>query len=152
MPSDPLHDLQAAARRYARHVLPGVAARSLIIRDEHREAIAQVRIPACDGEVKTLEPEVREGWDFSRKVPRYNGTDCPDITGKPLAVLRILAEASGQVSVEELRKAAWDGYPADDSTIRGAVASLRKKLEKLWPDWEGDVIVSHGAGYGLEIR
>lgn len=150
--SDPLHDLQAAARRYAKHVLPGVAARSLVIRDEHREPIAQVRIPACaGGEAEVAAPEVRPGWDFSHRIPRFDGTECPDIAGRPLAVLRVLAEAAGPVSVEELR-AAWDGYSADDSTIRGAVASLRKKLEKLWPDWEGDLIVSTGAGYGLEIR
>lgn len=149
--SDPLHDLQAAARRYARHVLPGSVPRSLIIRDEHREMIAQVRVPACAGEVEPVSPEVRPGWDFSKKIPRFDGAECPDIAGRPLAVLRVLAEAAGPVSVEELR-AAWDGYSADDSTIRGAVAALRKKLEKLWPDWEGDLIVSTGAGYGLEIR
>lgn len=153
MPTDPLHDLQSAARRYARHVLPGSVARRIIIVDEHRERIAEVRIPACEDRdaAPSLVPDVRPGWDFTSRIARYDGTECPDIVGRPLAVLRVLAEANGPVSVDELR-AAWDGYQADESTIRGAVASLRRKLAKLWPDWEGEIIVSTGAGYGLELR
>jgi DNA-binding response OmpR family regulator len=151
MAGDPLHELQASVRRYARHVLPGSHARRCVILDEHQEEIAAVRVPACEGkDAETLAPEVVSGWDFRGHLPRFDGVEYP-ISGRPLAVLRVLGEASGSVSVEDLR-AVWDKFDVSDSTIRGAVADLRKRLEKLWPDWEGDVIEATGNGYSLHIR
>lgn len=148
--TDPLHDLQAAARRYARHVLPGAACRRVILFDDHKQKVCDVLLPACAGSDEPLVPEVKPGWDFSRTVPRFDGAECA-IHGRPLAVLRMLAEADGPVSVEDLR-AAWDGYQAGDSTIRSMVGELRKKMQKLFPMWEGDVLPSTGAGYELGIR
>lgn len=150
MATDPLHDLQAAVRRYARHVLPGVPPRRVIILDESGERIAEVRTPACEDKASPLVPEVRPGWDFSGTLPRFDGTECM-IHGRPLAVLKMLAEADGPVKVEDLRRA-WDGYQAGDSTIRSMVVELRKTLKRLFPSWEGDLVASTGAGYALELR
>jgi len=147
---DPLHVLQDAARTYGRHVFSGYFAGTLKLYDDAGRKVAEVMVPPCMAPTEPFAPEVRPGWDFSRKVPRFDGQEHA-ITGRPLTVLRALAGASGPVPVEELREA-WDGYQASDSTIRGTVADLRKRLESLWPEWEGDVIESTGAGYVLHVR
>lgn len=149
MPND-LPALQRLAFLVGRQIAPNDTPVELVLK---LASGRKARLPVLEQHepVAATEAEVRPGWDFSRRVPRYDGVEYPEIAGRPLAVLRVLAEANGPVNVDELRKA-WDGYAADESTIRGAVAALRKKLVKLFPDFEGDPIISTGAGYGLEIR
>lgn len=111
-----------------------------------------VRLPVHqDDAPATLEPEVRPGWDFSRKVPRFDGTERPEIVGRPLAVLKLLAEADEPVGVEDLR-AAWGDYTPEEKSVRNMVGELKKVLRALWPHWEGELITGTGAGYRLEIR
>jgi hypothetical protein len=151
MPSDPVQALQAAARRVGCHLVPSAKVGRVVIHDDAGNTILDVMVPPGDVQVDERgEEEVKPGWDFSGGTPRFNGDDKP-IYGRPLAVLKNLARTAGPVPVEDLR-AEWDGYQASDSTIRGTVAELKKKLAKLFPDWEGDAVTSTGGGYKLEIR
>lgn len=151
MPTDPLHQLQAAARSYGDYVYPGFAIRTCVLLDDAGRRI-EVLVPPCsgDGSDGPGEPDEIAGWDFSRSVPRFEGVEYP-ISGRQLKVLKILAEADGPVPVEDLR-AAWDGYNAGDGTIRELVRELKLKLKKLFPARESEPIESTGAGYALGIR
>lgn len=102
-------------------------------------------------EFAAIQPEVKAGWDFARKIPRFDGKEFPEIAGRSLAVLRVLAEAPGPVDVDGLR-AAWPDYQPAENSIRNQVGELRKLLKRLWSDWSGDPLPASGSGYSLEIR
>lgn len=156
--SDPLHELQSAARKYAAHVLPGVVARRLIILDEHRERIAEVRIPACaEGETvgvgpapPTIAPLALPGWDFSAPTPRFDGQPIA-IHGRKRDLLKLLAESPIPLSVEQM-KAAWGpDYTPEPGSVRWTVGDLRRALTSLFPGC-GDPVHNDDAGYSLTIR
>jgi hypothetical protein len=152
--SDPLHDLQISARRYANCVVPGSIVRRVVILDDHREKIAEIRVPPCGiapDDPPASPPGHRPGWDFSAGVPQYDGATVP-IAGRPLDVLRALAESEKPLKIEELRKI-WGGYDVGESTIRFAIKELRKRLGELFPSWEeGDAVPAGPHGYSLLIR
>ena len=150
--TDPLREFQAAARRYARHVLPGSVPRRVIVIDERGERIADVRIPNDGGDVWPTPESLatpKAGWDFSGAVPRFDGA-IVSIHGKKLDLLRLLVEANSPLSIDKLR-AAWDGYPAEESTIRWTLGELRKSLTQLFPGLE-EPVPSGPGGYTIAIR
>lgn len=153
---DPLHAFQAAARAYALAVHPHAIPKRVVIYDADGGRIVEVRLHNGCGattppEFAALASDVKAGWDFSRKVPVFDGKHLPEIAGRSLAVLRVLAEAPGPVDVDGLR-AAWPDYAPAENSIRNQVAELRKLLKRLWPDWSGDPLPASGSGYSLEIR
>lgn len=163
MSNDPLHDFQRAARRLAGHIAPGVSPRWCQIMDDDQHTIATVRIASCvacsDGPAvaggpaaatASLEPDLRPGWDFTRAVPRFDGDEVK-LAGRPLDVLKLLHAADGPLKVDALRKI-WDGYDVGESTIRYAIAELRKKLAEQFTSWEGEFVANGPHGYTLEFR
>lgn len=153
MSSDPLRQLQAAARKCGRHAMPGTTIRRVILLDDANRKVVDVAVPAAPDEPaeRVLEPQVRPGWDFSANVPLFDGAPVP-IAGRGREVLKVLAEADGPVTTDQLRELVWQGYDATDSAIRYQVVELRKKLLKMFPGWEGDPIPASGNGFTLQLR
>lgn len=157
--NDALRRLQDAAREYAKLVHGEASPRRVIILDEHRERIAEVRIPACAGEslpavgpVPTLPPTAaQQGWDFSEPWPRLDGT-LLKISGKPLELLKVLAAAKGPMSVDELRRKAWPEYLAEDITIRWTIGKLKALLKAEVPLCEEPITTRPEGGYVLTLR
>lgn len=151
-PADPLRQLQVSARRYGRLVLPGSDIRRVIVLDAAGHKVADVAVPPGDDTPERgPDPEVQPGWDFAGNVPLFDGRPVP-IAGRGREVLKVLAEADGPVTTDQLREAVWAGYDASDSAIRFQVVELRKKLLKAFPGWEGDPVPASGAGFELAIR
>lgn len=152
MSNHPLRDLQAAARAALRHVAPGSLPGEVVVKDQHGHRVISLLIPPTDptdpAEPADPQPE-RPGWDFSRGC-RLDGALVP-IRGRPLDVLRMLAESPGPVPAEQLKKA-WTEYEPSDSTVRYQVGELRKVLAKLFPGFEGDIVEATGGGYLLHLR
>jgi DNA-binding response OmpR family regulator len=148
---DPLRALQTAARDYGEMVQPGVHVGRVIIQDANGQQLAALAVPATSRAEHASTPAAPlPGWDFSRATPRLDGTEVP-IYGRPLTVLKILANAGGPVLSKELAKA-WDRYEPSESTVRGQIAELREKLKELFPLREEQITFIAGAGYQLEIR
>lgn len=152
-----LRALQHAAREYARLVHPGTVARRVIILDEYREKIAEIRVPAGDGlpavgTVPTPLPTVPvQGWDFSEPWPRFDGTIL-QVSGKCLELLRALAESKGPLTVDELRRRVWPEYLAEEVTIRWTVKKLRGLLKEQVPLCEEPIVTRPEGGYVLTLR
>jgi hypothetical protein len=161
--TDPLHRLQQAAAASARVIDPGSVAGSVIVLDTHGRKLIELAVPASSAspppalgdEFATPFPVTREepatpGWSFTPTGPKFDGQPIP-IRGRQLDVLRLLIRAEGPLSYAALR-AAWGGYPAEESTVRWTVNELRKTLRTAFPDWETDPISASGDGYLLMIR
>lgn len=144
---DPLHALQAAARSYGQHVLPGVQIERVIVVAAGGVKIASVAVPLCGP--PAIVPVAAEGWDFAPGETRFDGVLIP-IHGQKLALLKVLAEADGPLTVEQLKVAWLDGI-AEDGTIRWTLGELRKALKLLFPGLD-DPITSGPEGYSLALR
>lgn len=151
---DPLQAFQLSARTIGRAVDPGRAVARVVVLDADGRRIIDLAVPpgpvlpvALPAAAEQAPPD---GWDFSTGTARYDGRRV-DVTGRKLALLKVLAEAPGPVPTDDLR-AAWQGYDVSDSGIRWQVVELRKALRRAFPDFEGDPVPASGTGYQLAIR
>ena len=149
---DPLHALQAAARRCARHVAPGCYAARVVILDASGRELLGLTVPvAAVAPVATPEPEPSvAGWSFDNLRPFYDGRPL-DIHGQKLKVLREFVESKEPLSVEALKNRAWKDHRTTDETVRWSVGELRKALRAYFPELE-DPIPNGIDGYSLQIR
>lgn len=151
MNTDPVRSLQLAARVAGRHVAPGIQIVRVVLIDVSGERVLAVNVPlgeASEGPTIDATPEPRPGWDFAGKV-KFDGTTVP-ITGRKVAVLKLLAEARKPLTVDDL-KAAWDGDEVSDENVRWTVGELRKLLLKEFPDWTGTDPIKGTKGEGYEL-
>lgn len=159
---DPLHALQAAARRCARHVAPGCYAARVVILDASGRELLGLTVPAGDdldtpaqvaavAPVATPEPEPPvAGWSFDNLRPFYDGKPL-EIHGQKLKVLREFVESKEPLSVEALKNRAWKDHRTTDETVRWSIGELRKALRAYFPELE-DPIPNGIDGYSLQIR
>src|SRR6185503_7916522 len=138
--------LQAAARAYGKHVFPGVQIERVIVIAAGGVRIASVAVPLCG---ESSPPPVADGWDFSEPMPRYGGVVVP-IKGQRLSLLKLLAEAPGPLTVEQL-KAAWEDGIAEEGTVRWTILKLKEALKSLFPQ-VAEPITNGEGGYSLALR
>lgn len=150
---DLLITLQEAARAYGRLVNPGAIAAEVRIRF-HDGSKASLPVPimaTTPVPAKVYAPTLPEsGWSFFNNRPFYDGKPI-DITGQKLRLLRVIAEAEGPLSVDDLRAKAWRDSRTEEVTIRWSVGELRKELRKLF-DFEDDPIPNGPDGYTLALK
>lgn len=153
--------MQSAAVQYARVVHPGAQPVLIQVRDRHNCVLFSLSIPAGVGAAdptpvpgRAAEPEpppVPAGWAFAGGAARFDGVLVP-VTGRKLDVLRALAGADGPLSADDLRRAAWANYQAEESSVRWTVGELRKVLRAAFPEFPGDPVPADGGGYTLAVR
>jgi hypothetical protein len=92
------------------------------------------------------------GWGFQPGRFAYDGKAYP-LSGRPLQILRLLAEAAGPITVDEIRRAIYAGYDADDTTITSQISRLRSILRELLelPADLNPVMASGDGGYTLNL-
>ncbi len=147
--SDPLRRLQHAARLAAEHVAPGERAGRVVVFDARGARVLDVLVPASAPAPHEPPDAPAAGWVVMDRAATFDGTPV-QLSGRRLDVLRVLVE-NETATVDDLRTA-WDGYQAEESTIRWQVGELRKALKKLFGDFPGELIESTGAGYRLLLR
>lgn len=148
--TEPLKELQRLASRVAGQLAPGEqpARVRVVVYGVTGGRLFDLALP-CLTNIVEAAPITESGWSVRENAVYFNGDALP-IRGRNLDVLRVLIEKD-VATVENLR-VAWDGYKAEDSTIRWQVGELKKVLKKQFPDFEGDVIEGTGNGYRLLIR
>lgn len=146
--TDPVHGLQSFARKFGKHVAPSRAVSKVTISD-HVGEIASLHVSATDEPMIEEEAKAKPGWDFTGLRPRFDGT-LVDISGRKLALLRLLVEADRPLSVDELRPA-WEGSQVEENSIRWQIMELRKALKSQFPGLD-EPIATTTDGYKLTIR
>lgn len=180
---DVIQALQSAARRAGKIVSPGMPIGRIELFDLSGKPVLAVAVPFEEVAVeevwapapsesvqvppKPAAPPAahappKPGWDFSTKpYPLYDGRQI-EIAGRPLDLLKLLAEAERPLTIVEMEKA-WD-YPAaegqtwlppENGTCRWTLGDLRKKLKAAFPDFPGshlDTVKNEGHHYWLTIR
>lgn len=150
-PNDYIRDLQAAARAAAEHCAHQ-SATSVAVFGGGTQLLINVAVPAgpdSKGKVPEPPPLDAPGWHVTDRAAALDGTPVA-LTRRQLDVLRVLVGCD-IASADDLR-AAWDGYPAEEGTIRWQVGELRKALKRQFGDFPGDLIESTGTGYRLLLR
>jgi hypothetical protein len=141
--------IQDAARRFALLVASDITRVTL-----HGPFGKSVTIAITPRDIKTaaeesLTPEVRPGWDFTSHVAKFDGQPI-QIFGRKLGLLRVLAEATGPITIQQM-KAGWHDYDPEDGSVRWTVGDLRKTLKQFFPECE-DPISNDDSGYTLTIK
>ncbi len=70
-----------------------------------------------------------DGWGFRPGEFSLNGT-IYRLGGRDWQILRSIVESSQGITLAELRKKVWDGYPVEDSSLRSAISRLKKRLNE----------------------
>lgn len=157
---DAILELQAAARRVARHIAPGCYAARVVILDHNGRELLGMAVPpgedATTATASTLIVQARQpeppaaGWSFNHTRAFYDGKPL-EIHGQKLKVLRAFVQSAEPLTVEALRKHAWEDVRTEEATVRWTVGELRKSLRAYFPDLE-DPIPNGIDGYALQIR
>jgi hypothetical protein len=148
-PADPIARIQAEARAFAATVDATRIAARVVILDDAGSVLAELAIPV---DIRPRTPgKAGGGWEFPANCVRFEGR-LLKVSGRALDVLRLLAASAVPLGVEQLREA-WGDYPIGDSTVRFAIAELRKRLRAEFPTFtDGDPIENVTGGYWLAIR
>ncbi|MCE9564904.1 MAG: hypothetical protein K8U57_22960 [Planctomycetes bacterium] len=149
--SDPIRLLQDASRQVASHVSPGSLAGRVVVIGIDGRKLLDVTVPVTGSAVAgmAMPPIPISGWEERDGRIFFDG-ERVSVTGRKLDVLRVLI-AHDPAGVNELR-AAWEGYPAEEKTIRWQIGELRKSLKTAFPDYPDDPLPATGEGYSLRIR
>lgn len=134
--------LVECAREYAARVagLPLVSL-VLVLGDGGKR---RIDCPACSL------PPPETGWKFTPAGALHDGRHLR-VGGKQLAVLRLLADASEPMALEEIREKAWDKYTAE-ATVVNCISKLRATLrEQLAMPPDRDPIDATEDGYFLTV-
>lgn len=159
--ADLVRAMQSAAAQFGQIVRPGSVPAIIQVQDAYGLVLFSLSIPAGVGAAdptpvpgRAAEPEpppVPAGWAFAGGAARFDGVLVP-VTGRKLDVLRALAGADGPLSADDLRRAAWANYQAEESSVRWTVGELRKVLRAAFPEFPGDPVPADGGGYTLAVR
>jgi hypothetical protein len=150
--SDPIRQLQYAARQVATQFVPGSAAAVVKIADANGKTLFTIAVPpAVDCPEGEKDPDAAgpAGWDVSERSARYDGKHVA-VAASRLKLLKVLVEAEGALSGKELARLAFAKGTTEDN-VGYHVKSLRGELQAAFPTYEGDPIPSDG-GYLLSLR
>jgi DNA-binding winged-HTH domains len=152
MPTDPVEQLQSAARQVAGRFVPGALPVRVAILGADGEPLFVVAVPqvACESRESPREPEVSAGWDVTERRALFDGKPVK-VAPSRLRLLKVLVEADAPLPARDLLGPAFDRHTSENNA-RFHVTELRKELRAAFPGFEGEVIDAAGDGYVLVVR
>jgi hypothetical protein len=154
---DASHAVRAEKILLATVALTNVLRETLLVVGRLLECAARANVPRSNLPVSPVSappaqvaaPPVVAGWALREGRAYYDGR-LVQVGGRRYDVLAILIGRE-TARTHELR-AGWDGYQVEESSVRWQVAELRKTLKALFPEFEGEPIISTTTGYRLVLR
>jgi hypothetical protein len=147
--ADPVKLLQAAARQVAGRFVPGAVPGAVEIKDAQGRVLFSVAVPAgSDGETQAEDAaDPPTGWDVDERRALFEGKPVR-VASSRLKLLRVLADARGPLTAEELTDLAFDSQTTLKNT-RYHITLLKEELRKAFPSFEGELVEGGDDGYRL---